>query len=513
MPRIPMYEVQTGLAAGQTAARVDPAMFGASGAQVARVAEFATEWAERRIQARNEADLIRAKAQASRELLNLQLEFEQDTDWRTMEDRFQQRAKDIHDRLGEGIADPNTRQVFTSSYSELFDAKRVGVHRRSWELESGQAKADLDQYLYDTARNAASAKTTAEARVHLGGAIKAIQAHQTAGYLTAEDAGKRQRVLHEQMTKATFEQWIAGHGNYASAYISLEKGQFSDPVLSELWNGLLPEERLKFKREALEMANAQHTLANRAREDQERGMKLDAEATEKALLIERDPAKRDALLWRLLKNPMASAERYEKLRDWSTTVGAGPVTDDPVTRSTRLHEALTGKITDAAVLAQDVKDGKMTFKALDELQKVIAARQDGDMREAVSYIGTVAGVPQGAIITDIAKNKAAQLQAHYTAKLYEERNKDPSAKPFDIALRLGEELKKSLAAGSAADQSAAMAGLMQLKYQSVDALMKDLAKGKIDKKDAANLIPHITTLRQQAGFPAENIGAFSEQLK
>ncbi|MDO8608251.1 MAG: hypothetical protein Q7R40_17080 [Phaeospirillum sp.] len=188
MPRIPVMERQVGIGAQQTAARIDPSMFATAGTQLGGAADAVVQFVAARDKARNEADLIRAKAAASREMTNLQLEMEQDTDWRTMDQRFTEKARDLHDRVSGNISDPSTKASFSLAFDELTQAKTVAVRRRSWDLESNQSRADLDTVLTENAKSAANATTPVDSARYIKDGLDAIKSMQPAARAAVDSA-------------------------------------------------------------------------------------------------------------------------------------------------------------------------------------------------------------------------------------------------------------------------------------------------------------------------------------
>jgi tetratricopeptide (TPR) repeat protein len=440
-----------------------------------------------------------------------------DGDWKGAEAKYKQATEDIKAQFKDQISDPTTYQLWEAQFNRTAAVKGIDVRSAARKKAIDHGVASLDNTLFNYQQLLGRARSPEEAKIINDSAIDAIAGAVGTGLITETSGGERARKFittgQENMAKTTFQDWISRNQNYAQAYVSLEKGQFGDPHLSAMWNSLDPEQRLKLKKEALEMANAQHALSSRAREDRERTLRTDAEATEKMILAESDPAKRDALLWKYYGNPMGTGERYGQLREWSESVGAGPVADDPATRETRRRAILNNQLTDPALLAQDLKDGKITFKTLGEFQKLIEVQQNQAFGRAKDILRNGLGVPEGMMITDISKNKQAQVLADAMVEFETTMAKSPDVNPVDTALGLVEKFKKQAQAGSEVEKSGALSGLMSLKYQSVETLMADLARGKVSKAEAASLIPQITSLRQAAGMPTEDISALGGQLK
>lgn len=143
--------------------------------------------------ARQASELTRAQAAATLGLAELEAGFDQDTDFATMEERFKTGVEELRGRTLEGIEDDAVRQQFTREFNILAQSKIIAVRRKAFKLESDSTIATLDSLVPEYARLAATAGSDLERDMVIAQGNAAIANLAAAGFITQQDAVKRQQ--------------------------------------------------------------------------------------------------------------------------------------------------------------------------------------------------------------------------------------------------------------------------------------------------------------------------------
>jgi hypothetical protein len=146
-------------------------------------------------QASREADLVDRVGKATSDLATLELAFERDQDFRTAPQRFAEQADAIRDKYLDGVNDPAVATAFKKQYGQMQLAKSINVQKSSFAKEKDYNVASLDANLDTYATNAANAKNPAEAALVEQQARLSVATMQAGGWISAEEAGKRERTF------------------------------------------------------------------------------------------------------------------------------------------------------------------------------------------------------------------------------------------------------------------------------------------------------------------------------
>ena len=142
-----------------------------------------------------EADLYDRLGKATAEVSNLELQFDHDPDFRTAPQRFQEQADAIRDKYLDGVTDTAVATLFKRQYGQIALAKSINVRKGAWKKEADYNVASLDDSIQTYATAAANAKNPAEATLVEEQARLSIARMQANGWISAEDAGKRERTF------------------------------------------------------------------------------------------------------------------------------------------------------------------------------------------------------------------------------------------------------------------------------------------------------------------------------
>lgn len=233
--RIPFYQQQQGVGMmGTPRASAAPVQDYVSQALRSSIAEFDTV-AKETVKAQRETDLTDRIGRATAELSDLELSMERDQDFRTMPQRFTEQSNAIRDKYLEDVSDPVLKQAFTKRFGELSLAKSLNVRKDAFSKERSYGTASLDSSIPLYAQSAATAKNPAERTLIENEALLAITAAQTAGYIDAVEAGKRQRQFRSKIDESIVLRDLADSPSLAADKLALDPTYAAnlDPVQRE----------------------------------------------------------------------------------------------------------------------------------------------------------------------------------------------------------------------------------------------------------------------------------------
>lgn len=173
------------------------------GAALAEMGGEISKYGEKIYAAQREADLADRIGRATAELAELEIGMERDQDFRTAPDRFSSGAKAIQDKYLNGVSDQAVKSAFTKQFGQLSLAKSLNVRRDAFKKERDYNVASLDTSIDVYANSAANARNPGELAVVQNQARLAIATMQTGGWITAEEAGKRERLFLGKVDEAT----------------------------------------------------------------------------------------------------------------------------------------------------------------------------------------------------------------------------------------------------------------------------------------------------------------------
>lgn len=198
MPQIPEYFRQQAYRPGAIEGVPAAAPARAVGGLVDQLAQLGEKWQE----AQRVSDLADANLAGLRALSDLELKLQQDPDWRSMPQRFEDGAAEIRDRIAAGLGDATVRTMFERDFEERVITRRVQVRTAALGRETDAARASLDANLDTYSGLAAAARSDVERAEILGLARGEIFGKAQAGFITLEDAGKRERQFLARVDEA-----------------------------------------------------------------------------------------------------------------------------------------------------------------------------------------------------------------------------------------------------------------------------------------------------------------------
>jgi hypothetical protein len=164
--------------------------------------DVAIGFLERRLAARRTADLTAAQAAAARALADLELDIEQDPDFRGRPARFTREAGAIRDRTAQGLDHAPSRGTFTRDFDTLALSKETEIKRSAFKREVDATVAGLDAITPEIARQAAAARSVPERGQLVDQGRLAIAGMVEAGFITARDGVARDQEFLSSIDEA-----------------------------------------------------------------------------------------------------------------------------------------------------------------------------------------------------------------------------------------------------------------------------------------------------------------------
>ena len=182
-----------------------------------------------------EADLYDRLGKATAEVSNAELQLERDPDFRTAPQRFQDQADAISAKYLDGVSDTAVATAFKRQFGQIALSKSINIRKSAWKKEADYNVSSLDDAITTYANAAANAKNPAEASIVEQQARLHIARMQAAGWISAEDAGKRERTFLSKRDTATVLRDMSIDPSLASSKLSIDPTYAPniDPVTRE----------------------------------------------------------------------------------------------------------------------------------------------------------------------------------------------------------------------------------------------------------------------------------------
>lgn len=419
-------------------------------------------------EARRAADLSDRLGRATSELVELELKYENDPDFKTAHQRFQTDADGLRAKYLEGVNDGAVQQAFGKRFGELALAKSINVRKAAFVKEKDYNVASLDTGIDVYAKAAAGAKTPIERDMVLNQGRLAIAGAQQGGWINAVDAGKRERQFLSKTEEAEILRDMQINPSLTADRLALDPKYAAniDPVQRERWVDQsyrrAESERIRTEREdekyrkrrgdeLMKDAFAKMESGRLTREYVEQAKPFIEPSEYKSLLkglhggddrrddphayadlqrmIYSNPTEAEKAAFRyhqngLIKNSTLSTtlerarsigrsegpkSEYERSRSYvTTTLAPSPMTDDPAPRA---RMALALREYDDFAAKGDKKDDELKKKA-DEVVKRHSLIDMADMARKTS----MGAANDPVVVLENVRTRASKVQADYAAK-------------------------------------------------------------------------------------------------
>jgi hypothetical protein len=327
MPRIPVYQQQ--VAAPDI--RVDVGQFGEPGRGMQRagqvIAESASDVAARFKEAERAQKLMVAQGKMTRDLADLEIEFQRDTDWQTMPARYEQRTRQMLDGYREAYgADPVVFGMLSRDFqrSQLRGFVDVSRLARTRQVEAG--KADLETTLEAYSQILATTSDPLRTAEVEGRARAAIQGMVSSGLIGADDGQKRERQLYDRIAQTRAIAMIRDNPDEAFRRLSDE----NDPAFRRMDPKTRESLLTQANNRATTLANEAARLSDRAERQAERRLRTEGDRLMKDIeaRIDNGETISEDELTRLQRHGGISPAEMRILR---RALRDGPVQSDPQT--------------------------------------------------------------------------------------------------------------------------------------------------------------------------------------
>lgn len=243
---------------------------GRPGAQIQRagmaVADAGFDAAARFKEAQRAQMLIGAQAQMTRDLADVDNEFQADTDWQTMPARYQERTRGLLDKYRENLAsDPTVFSMLSRDFqrSTLRGSVEINKLARTRQVESG--KADLETSLETYSQLAAKTSDPLATAEIEGRARSSIAGMVSAGLIGADDGQKRERQFYDRVAQTRAIALIRDNPDEAFRRLSDPADGGFDRMDPKTREGLLTQANNRATSLANERARAQDRAESQAR--------------------------------------------------------------------------------------------------------------------------------------------------------------------------------------------------------------------------------------------------------
>lgn len=196
---IPRYFANELPPGGVPKAPVPEGLYGAVGSDIARAGDQLAEMGRKMQDAQNVSDHNAALSQATISLTEMTDKYQQDTDYKTMNDRAMGEVKDLRGKILGGIGDSETASLVGMKFDQLAAMKLSDIrgYQRKGVIAEGQANtvASLDAYM-----NAYAKAQSPQERAIFAGMIEGtLQGYQTSGFGDAAETEKLRLNIQKQL--------------------------------------------------------------------------------------------------------------------------------------------------------------------------------------------------------------------------------------------------------------------------------------------------------------------------
>lgn len=440
MPAVPTYQRRQGVPAQANAVRGDVGAAGAVGASIGKGFAEIGQIVDDLQAASRAAEKDKAITGANKELLELGFEMEQDTDFATQPQRFQERTAAIRQKyLGE-IKDTQVQRLFQRDFDKVAITKEFDVRSKARKGQVQGLEADLDANLDSIVPLAVHAANPVARQTAIEQGLGRIALAAKQGVINPLEQGKREKKFLGQVDEAQVLGRLNGDEKTVnSAIAELQAGQYAnlDPVQTER---LIRTAQTR----ADSMARERVSQSEKAERQAEKTLKTRQASEEASYLsmIDANEEVSEVTLREALNRQEISAEGYRMLtsRRFQTEDGRDNnfVLTDLQERMIRGGEDIHKDI----IAARNAKNlsAQTTGQLMAENQRRIQSSQSQDWRSdternAFQFVGTTLGRDKLAFAFDDDTAQRLALAQREFIQRVKEQNEDPWKVADDITAK------------------------------------------------------------------------------
>lgn len=233
MPQVVVPTSRESYAGGRAGAYKDPNDVGFEGAALRRLGATGVEIfgsiVEKQERARKLAYMSQLEMDVHKELTDLQIAADRDTDFQNAPGRFREGAAKVREKYLKSIPNDDIKTEFGITFDRMLMPKDVEVRRSAFkrEVDHGQFQLELALDQYATAM--VNSKNDAERANTQQLAQQAIARAAAAGFIREDDAYKKQRGFLSKIDEITVRKMLIGDGTVEQAVQALwDPSRFSN---------------------------------------------------------------------------------------------------------------------------------------------------------------------------------------------------------------------------------------------------------------------------------------------
>lgn len=225
MPQVVVPLSKESYAGGRAGAYVDPRDAGLEGGALRRLGaagvEIFGDIVEKQERARKLAYMSQLEMSAHKELTDLQIAADRDTDFQNAPHRFRDGASKVRDKYLKSIPNDDLKLEFGISFDRMLLPKDVEVRRSAFKREVDHGQFQLEVALDEYATALVNSKNDAERAQTQALADKAIARAAAAGFIREDDAYKKRRGFLSKIDEITVRRGLIGDAGVESTVQAL----------------------------------------------------------------------------------------------------------------------------------------------------------------------------------------------------------------------------------------------------------------------------------------------------
>lgn len=233
MPQVNVKTSQESYQGGRAAAYQDPNDVGLAGAALRRAGAQGVEIfgsiVEKQERARKMAYMNQLEMDTHKELTDLQIAADRDTDYQGAPHRFREAAAKVREKYAKNIPNDELKQEFDIMFGRMLLPKDVEVRRSAFKREVDHGQFQLEVALDQYATGMVNAKNDAERYQTQQLAQTAIARATAAGFIREDDAYKKQRNFLSKIDEITLKRMMISDRGVETAVQALwDPSRFSN---------------------------------------------------------------------------------------------------------------------------------------------------------------------------------------------------------------------------------------------------------------------------------------------
>lgn len=201
MAKIPIYNSESRLTTEAPSVRVSPQVFGQEGRALQDVGKVVQETADVFHKANQTAEYTKAQADATKALYEMRLEYENDTDYKTMSERYQKRLQEIKESVLSNVGDPVVKNTLDLELDNDSAIEMIKVSQASRKRMIDDTKANIVYSIDNIAKMYSMETNPAKKQDLYSRAVSILDSNAESGIIDKETAAKEKVKLGDKFDK------------------------------------------------------------------------------------------------------------------------------------------------------------------------------------------------------------------------------------------------------------------------------------------------------------------------